>query len=103
MGDSLTFGWGVPEGMTYSDQVARRLGPDWDLEILEMHHHGKVDAPSGTALALGRTAAAARGAAFDEDIAGGHQDLRVVAHRVRARRPIAGHVGSPYPPTIPST
>jgi 4-hydroxy-tetrahydrodipicolinate reductase len=48
------------------DQVARRLGPDWDLEILEMHHRGKVDAPSGTALALGRTAAAARGIDFDE-------------------------------------
>src|SRR5216683_3016237 len=48
------------------DQVAARLGPDWDLEIMEMHHRGKVDAPSGTALALGRAAAAARGAAFDE-------------------------------------
>ncbi len=48
------------------DQVARRLGPDWDLEIMEMHHRGKIDAPSGTALALGRAAAAARGAAFDE-------------------------------------
>jgi len=48
------------------DQVARRLGPDWDIEILEMHHRGKVDAPSGTALALGRAAAAARDIAFDE-------------------------------------
>ena len=48
------------------DQAAQRLGPDWDLEIIEMHHRGKVDAPSGTALALGRAAAAARGAAFDE-------------------------------------
>src|SRR5216684_1688981 len=48
------------------DQVARRLGPDWDLEIMEMHHRGKVDAPSGTALTLGRAAAAARDAAFDE-------------------------------------
>ena len=48
------------------DQVARRLGPDWDIEIMEMHHRGKVDAPSGTALALGRAAAAARGVAFDE-------------------------------------
>lgn len=48
------------------DQVAKRLGPDWDIEILEMHHRGKVDAPSGTALALGRAAAAARGAAFEE-------------------------------------
>jgi 4-hydroxy-tetrahydrodipicolinate reductase len=48
------------------EQVAARLGPEWDIEILEMHHRGKVDAPSGTALALGRAAAAARGAAFDE-------------------------------------
>ena len=48
------------------EQVAARLGPEWDIEIVEMHHRGKVDAPSGTALALGRAAAAARGAAFDE-------------------------------------
>ena len=48
------------------EQVAARLGPEWDIEILEMHHRGKVDAPSGTALALGRVAAAARGVAFDE-------------------------------------
>jgi len=47
------------------DQVARRLGPDWDIEIVEMHHRGKVDAPSGTALALGRAAAVARGVDFD--------------------------------------
>src|SRR5256714_9108973 len=48
------------------EQVAARLGADWDIEIMEMHHRGKVDAPSGTALALGRAAAAARGAALDE-------------------------------------
>jgi len=48
------------------EQVAARLGPEaWDIEIVEMHHRGKVDAPSGTALALGRAAAAARGVAFD--------------------------------------
>jgi 4-hydroxy-tetrahydrodipicolinate reductase len=40
--------------------VARRLGTDWDIEIMEMHHRGKVDAPSGTALALGYAAAAGR-------------------------------------------
>lgn len=40
--------------------------PDWDLEILETHHARKVDAPSGTALALGRAAAEARGKNFDE-------------------------------------
>lgn len=42
-------------------QVAATLGPDWDIEILEMHHRRKVDAPSGTALALGRAAAEGRG------------------------------------------
>jgi 4-hydroxy-tetrahydrodipicolinate reductase len=46
------------------EEVAARLGPDWDIEIVEMHHKGKIDAPSGTALALGRTAAAARGVDF---------------------------------------
>ena len=48
------------------EQVAARLGSDWDLEIMEMHHRHKVDAPSGTALALGRAASAARGVSFEE-------------------------------------
>ena len=41
-------------------QAARALGSDWDLEVLEMHHRHKVDAPSGTALLLGRAAAEGR-------------------------------------------
>jgi len=41
--------------------AAARLGPDWDIEIVEMHHRMKVDAPSGTALLLGEAAAAGRG------------------------------------------
>jgi 4-hydroxy-tetrahydrodipicolinate reductase len=41
-------------------EAAQRLGPDWDIEILEMHHRHKVDAPSGTALLLGAAAAAGR-------------------------------------------
>lgn len=40
--------------------------PDWDVEIVEAHHVRKVDAPSGTALALGRAAAAVRGQDFDD-------------------------------------
>src|SRR5262249_34647832 len=47
-------------------QVASRLGPDYDIEILEMHHHHKVDAPSGTALGLGHAAAAGRGRKLEE-------------------------------------
>jgi 4-hydroxy-tetrahydrodipicolinate reductase len=53
-------------------QVAERLGPDWDIEIVDMHHRGKADAPSGTALALGRAAAVGRGVTLGE-----------VAHRGR--------------------
>jgi 4-hydroxy-tetrahydrodipicolinate reductase len=41
-------------------QAAARLGPDWDIEIVEMHHRHKVDAPSGTALLLGEAAASGR-------------------------------------------
>jgi len=52
--------------------------PDYDVEILEMHHRGKVDAPSGTALLLGQAAAAARGIPLDQ-------------HAVRSRD---GHTGA---------
>lgn len=43
------------------EEAARRLGDDWDIEIVEMHHRHKVDAPSGTALLLGQAAAKGRG------------------------------------------
>lgn len=46
-------------------QAAARLGPDWDIEVLEMHHRHKVDAPSGTALLLGQAAAQGRGVQLD--------------------------------------
>lgn len=42
-------------------EAAARLGEDWDIEIVEMHHRMKVDAPSGTALLLGEAAAKGRG------------------------------------------
>ena len=47
-------------------QVARMLDDDFDIEIVEMHHRHKVDAPSGTALGLGRAAAAGRGVSLDD-------------------------------------
>ena len=47
-------------------EAASRLGPDWDIEIAEMHHRHKVDAPSGTALLLGDAAAAGRGITLAE-------------------------------------
>ena len=66
-------------------KVARTLGSDWDIEIVEMHHRMKVDAPSGTALLLGEAAAEGRAV-----------DLAVVSDRGRdghtgARE--AGHIG----------
>lgn len=47
-------------------RVARTLGEDFDIEILEMHHRMKVDAPSGTALLLGEAAAEGRAVALKE-------------------------------------
>jgi 4-hydroxy-tetrahydrodipicolinate reductase len=42
-------------------EAASKLGDGWDIEIVEMHHHRKIDAPSGTALLLGEAAAEGRG------------------------------------------
>lgn len=42
-------------------KAASRLDPEWDIEVVEMHHRMKVDAPSGTALLLGQAAADGRG------------------------------------------
>lgn len=44
-----------------AERAARVLGPEWDVELLEMHHRNKRDAPSGTALLLGEAVAAGRG------------------------------------------
>jgi len=51
---------------TLVEQAAARLGREWDIEILEMHHRAKVDAPSGTALLLGQAAAEGRGKTLPE-------------------------------------
>src|SRR6516225_1113061 len=47
-------------------QVAKTLDEDFDIEILEMHHNKKIDAPSGTALMLGRAAAEGRRVDLDQ-------------------------------------
>jgi 4-hydroxy-tetrahydrodipicolinate reductase len=47
-------------------EVACTLGPEFDIEILEMHHRHKRDAPSGTSLLLGRAAAEAREVSLSE-------------------------------------
>jgi 4-hydroxy-tetrahydrodipicolinate reductase len=60
------------------ERVAKTLDADFDVEILEMHHNKKVDAPSGTALMLGRAAAQGRGVELEK-------------HSVRVRD---GHTGA---------
>lgn len=60
-------------------KTAEALGPDFDIEILEMHHRMKVDAPSGTALLLGRAAAEGRHIAMEERsvrVRDGHTGVR---------------------------
>lgn len=47
-------------------QAAARLDEGWDIDVLEMHHKHKVDAPSGTALMLGEAAAEGRGKSLPE-------------------------------------
>jgi len=59
-------------------QAAATLGPEFDIEILEMHHRHKVDAPSGTALLLGEAAAKGRG-------------IELASHSVSGRY---GHAGA---------
>lgn len=63
---------GVNLLMGLVEQVSGILDDDYDIEIVEMHHHHKIDAPSGTALMLGEAAASGRGV-----------DLEVVSDRVR--------------------
>lgn len=49
------------------ERTAHALGTDWDIEIVEMHHRMKADAPSGTALALGEAAALGRGTPLEAE------------------------------------
>jgi 4-hydroxy-tetrahydrodipicolinate reductase len=56
-------------------RVAQTLGEDFDIEILEMHHNKKIDAPSGTALMFGRAAAEGRAINLAERAARGRDGM----------------------------
>ena len=56
-------------------EAARALGAEFDIEIVEMHHRMKVDAPSGTALMLGQAAAEGRGIELGQHSARGRDGL----------------------------
>jgi 4-hydroxy-tetrahydrodipicolinate reductase len=61
---NMSVGVNVMLGLLAS--AARALGEGYDIEVLELHHRHKVDAPSGTALAMGEVLAGARGAALSD-------------------------------------
>ena len=58
---------GVNVMLKLVELAAKALGPDYDIDVFEMHHKLKVDAPSGTALKLGEVAAAARATTLERD------------------------------------
>jgi 4-hydroxy-tetrahydrodipicolinate reductase len=63
---AANFSVGVNLLLGLTQRVAAALGPaSYDIEIVETHHRRKIDAPSGTALALGEAAAQGRGVALD--------------------------------------
>ena len=76
--------------------AAKVLGPEYDIEVTEMHHRHKKDAPSGTALMLAKAAAAGRGVT-DEFIYGRHGDIgerpvgEIAIHALRGGSVVGDH------------
>lgn len=62
---AMNFSPGVNVLFALTERLAATLGEDFDIEIVEMHHKHKVDAPSGTAIGLGQAAARGRGVDLD--------------------------------------
>ncbi len=82
---SGNFSLGVNILAEVTRQVAAALNVDFDIEVLEMHHKHKVDAPSGTALMLGEAAAEGRGVSLD--------DVRDAAREGITGARETGHIG----------
>lgn len=64
-----------------TQKVAAALDADWDVEVVEAHHRMKIDAPSGTALMLGRAAAEGRGVALETEMVSGRDGVTGVRQR----------------------
>lgn len=63
---AANFSVGITLMLEIAAKAAAALGPDWGAELFELHHRHKRDAPSGTALRIGKAVAQARGRNFDE-------------------------------------
>ena len=80
------------------NKAASILGPEYDIEVVEMHHKHKKDAPSGTALMLAKSAAKGRDADFDKvAVYGRHGDIgerpqgEIAVHALRGGSVIGDH------------
>ena len=78
--------------------AAKVLGPEYDVEVVEMHHRHKKDAPSGTALMLAKAAAAGRGVDFDKaaiygrkGIIGERPEGEIAVHALRGGSVVGDH------------
>ena len=78
--------------------AAKVLGPEYDVEVVEMHHRHKKDAPSGTALMLAKAAAAGRGVDFDaaavygrKGIVGERPEGEIAVHALRGGSVVGDH------------
>jgi 4-hydroxy-tetrahydrodipicolinate reductase len=69
------FSVGVNTLFWLTRKAADILGPDFDLEVIEMHHRMKADAPSGTAKRLAEILAEARGLSYNDDVRHGREGL----------------------------
>lgn len=62
---AANFSLGVNLLLGLVQTAAKTLGPDWDAEVVEIHHRAKRDAPSGTALMIAKAIAAGHGSDYD--------------------------------------
>ena len=79
-------------------RAAALLDPSYDIEIVEMHHRHKKDAPSGTALALAEAAASGRGIALDDvalfgrhGLSGERPEGQIAVHALRGGEVVGDH------------
>lgn len=95
---SGNYSLGVNLLMELVRKAATVLGPEYDIEVVEMHHRHKKDAPSGTALMLAKSAAEGRGVDFGrEAVYGRHGDIgerpvgQIAIHALRGGSVVGDH------------
>jgi len=89
---------GINVLLSVVNTLAHKLGPEYDMEVIEAHHNQKKDAPSGTALALAKAVAAGRGLDFEksavygrEGITGERKPEEIGIHAVRGGNMVGEH------------